>query len=140
MMRAEVVHITDHAILRWSQRVTSDRFRCADIRQAIKNSKVLRKNDPLPLPRLDGSVYSLYDGVLFVLEPITIDEYRLVTVVSEFSKTSQVPRKISKEKQQLLSVEKRKTLSEKLKNKRQKEEEHRGELKFMQKRKSSDPK
>jgi hypothetical protein len=85
-MRAETVHVTDHALLRWKERASKTGFVHVDeIIQAVKESKVIKKNEPLPypLPRLDGSVYSFNAGVMFVLEPVTIDEYRLVTVISD---------------------------------------------------------
>jgi hypothetical protein len=85
-MRAETVHVTDHALLRWKERAAkTEDTNVYEIIKAVKNSKVIKKNEPLPypLPRLDGSVYSYNDGVLFVMEPITIDEYRLVTVICE---------------------------------------------------------
>lgn len=85
-MRAETVHVTDHALLRWKERAAKhEDVNVYEIIRAVKESKVIKKTEPLPypLPRLDGSVYSFHDGVLFVMEPITIDEYRLVTVICE---------------------------------------------------------
>lgn len=85
-MRASVVHVTDHALLRWRERaaVRAD-ANVYDVIEAVKQSKVLRDHEPLPypLPRLPNSVYSVKDDVLFVMEPITIEEYRLVTVVTK---------------------------------------------------------
>lgn len=47
---------------------------------------MVKKDEPLPypLPRVDGSVYSFNktEGLLFILESVTIDEYRLVTVIT----------------------------------------------------------
>lgn len=86
-MRAETVHVTDHALLRWQERATqTGEAKVQDIVQAVKDSKVVKKSEPLPfpLPRLDGSVYSFNNkqGLLFILESVTIDEYRLVTVIA----------------------------------------------------------
>jgi len=86
-MRAETVHVTDHALLRWRERASqTGEARVQEIVQAVKDSKVIKKNEPLPypLPRVDGSVYSFNnkEGLLFILESVTIDEYRLVTVIT----------------------------------------------------------
>lgn len=85
-MRAETVHITDHALLRWKERASkTGEVKVQEIVQAVRESRIIKKNEPLPypLPRLDGSVYSFNAGVLFILEPVTIDEYRLVTVIAD---------------------------------------------------------
>jgi hypothetical protein len=85
-MRAETVHVTDHALLRWKERASkTGEVNVQEIIQAVKESRVIKKNEPLPylLPRLDGSVYSFNAGVLFILESVTIDEYRLVTVIAD---------------------------------------------------------
>lgn len=85
-MRAETVHVTDHALLRWKERASkTGEVNVQEIVQAVKESRVIKKNEPLPypLPRLDGSVYSFNAGVLFILESVTIDEYRLVTVIAD---------------------------------------------------------
>jgi hypothetical protein len=84
-MRAEIVHVTDHAILRWRERAAKHADEGVDeIINAVKQSKVLKKSEPLPypLPRLPNSVYSMKDEILFVLESVTITEYRLVTVIT----------------------------------------------------------
>jgi hypothetical protein len=86
-MRAETVHVTDHALLRWRERASqTGEAKVQDIVQAVKDSKVIKKSEPLPypLPRVDGSVYSfnVKEQLLFILESVTIDEYRLVTVIT----------------------------------------------------------
>lgn len=86
-MRAETVHVTDHALLRWKERASqTGEAKVQEIVQAVKDSRVIKKSEPLPypLPRLDGSVYSFNgdEGLLFILESVTIDEYRLVTVIN----------------------------------------------------------
>ena len=85
-MRAETIHVTDHAMLRWKQRAskTGD-VNVHEIIKAVKESKVVKKKEFLPyrMPRFDGSVYSVNGPVLFILESVTIDEYRLITVISE---------------------------------------------------------
>lgn len=126
-MRAEIVHVTDHALLRWSQRV-SEKPNVFDIKNAIQKSKVIKKCEPLPypLPRLDGSVYSVHNGIMFVMEPITIDEYRLVTVVSEFIPIARPPRKPNKkEEKQKKVLEKKKQLRETQQKKKDREENER---------------
>lgn len=127
-MRAEIVHITDHALLRWSQRVSRETANVFEIKNAIQKSKVIKKCEPLPypLPRLDGSVYSIYENIMFVMEPVTINEYRLVTVVAEFI-SARPPRKRSREKiheqkQEKTLKKKRVNLARKL-DKKEKENE-----------------
>jgi hypothetical protein len=85
-MRAEIIHITDHAVLRWNERVSCNiENNVHDIIKIVKLSKIIKKNEPLPysLPRIDGTVYAVYKEILLVLEPITIDEYKLITVIAE---------------------------------------------------------
>lgn len=84
-MRADIVHVTDHALLRWRERAA--RYADAtvhDIIRAVKESRQLKSKEPLPypMPRLSGSVYSVLGEILFVMEPITITEFRLVTVIT----------------------------------------------------------
>ena len=83
-MRAEIIHVTDHALLRWKERV-SKKADVDEIILSVKNSKKIEKKEPLPysMPRRNGSVYSFNAGILFVLESVTIDEYRLITVMSD---------------------------------------------------------
>lgn len=89
-MRATVIHVTDHARERWHKRVSiTGNENVYDIIEAVKESTILRKSIPLPygLPRLPQTVYSMKQNVVFVMESVTIDEYRLVTVISEEDKT-----------------------------------------------------
>ena len=83
-MRAETIHVTDHALLRWKERVSED-ANINEIVQSVKDSRVIKKKEHLPyrIPRIDGSVYSLNNELLFVLESVTIDEYVLVTVITK---------------------------------------------------------
>lgn len=114
-MRAETVHVTDHAMLRWTERASkTGESNVQEIVQAVKDSRVIKKNEPLPypLPRLDGSVYSYHEqGVLFILESVTIDEYRLVTVITgnpTYRGLARPPKKkiINKKKQKHVDTEK----------------------------------
>lgn len=82
-MRAETIHVTNHALTRWKERASkTGEVNEQEIIKAVKESKVVKRSEPLPyaLPRMDGSVYSVAGNILFVLESVTIDEYRLVTV------------------------------------------------------------
>lgn len=122
-MRAKIVHVTDHALLRWTQRV-SETGNVFEIKQAIQKSRVIKKCEPLPypLPRVDGSVYSVDGEVMFIMEPITIDEYRLVTVIASFAEKVHLPRKISKEEKQKKLLKKKNLQKEIQKEKKIKEE------------------
>lgn len=110
-MRAETIHVTDHAILRWKERVSKNgAINVQDIIRSVKDSRVIKKKEPLPfmLPRINGSVYTENSGTLFVLESVTIDEYRLVTVITEnpnFTRRS-IPKSIPDKKKKYLEVEK----------------------------------
>lgn len=83
-MRAETVHVTDHALLRWKQRVSKN-VNVHDIIDAVKASKVIKKKEPLPysMPRWDGSVYTFNNGIMFILECVSIDEYKLITMIAD---------------------------------------------------------
>lgn len=100
-MRAEIVHVTDHALLRWRERAARHANEGADeIIQAVKQSKVLKKKEllPYPMPRLPNSVYSVKDEILFVLESVTITEYRLVTVITHDGGTARTNPKVKRRK------------------------------------------
>ena len=114
-MRAETVHVTDHALLRWRQRAskTGD-VKVQEIVEAVKGSRVIKRNEPLPycMPRVDGSVYSINSGVLFILESVTIDEYRLITVIAEElvpPRTSTKPKPLPKVAKPKVKATKKKT-------------------------------
>lgn len=120
-MRFEIVHVTDHALLRWIQRVSKN-GNVFEITNAIKKSKIIKKYEliPYPLPRKEGTVYSIYNGIVFVMEPITIKEYRLVTVVSGcYIPVYQPPRKPNKEEK---TLKKKKQLLKIKQNKKNREE------------------
>jgi hypothetical protein len=85
-----MIHVTDHARERWHSRASkSGHDNVHDIIEAVKDSEFIKKGQPLPygLPRLPNTVYSIRDGVVFVMEAMTIDEYRLVTVITEDEKS-----------------------------------------------------
>lgn len=85
-MKAEIVHVTDHALWRWRERAAErGDAPVYEVIEAVRESKIVSKGEPLPycLPRLDGSVYSVKDDIVFVMEPVTLGEYRLVTVIAE---------------------------------------------------------
>lgn len=102
-MRAEIIHVTDHALMRWKERASrTGEANTLEIIEAVKASKVIKKSDtlPYPTPRVDGLVYTFNDGVLFILETVTIDEYRLVTVMTGDIFRSQIePAKIKTKKE-----------------------------------------
>lgn len=87
-MRADIIHITDHAFQRWIERVSDTGFASLnEIVEAVKRSRVIKKHELLPygMPRLDGSVYTANNGVLFILKSLSIYEYNLVTVIGKNS-------------------------------------------------------
>lgn len=99
MMRAEIVHVTDHALRRWRERAAIHANEGVhQIIRAVKESRVLKKKEilPYPMPRLPHSVYSVKDDILFILESVTIDEYRLVTVITKELTNRVTPKKKKK--------------------------------------------
>lgn len=68
----------------------------SDIIDAVHNSELIKKKQSLPfgVPRFDNTVYSYHAEfrALFVLEPVKLNELRLITVISSFSNTRYVPR------------------------------------------------
>ena len=84
-MRANIIHITDHAIIRWKQRVDCNNFTEQYIRESISKAKFLKKNDLLPYttPRIKNTIYAIFGKILFVLQPIGIKEFNLITVITK---------------------------------------------------------
>lgn len=123
-MRAKLLYITDHAYLRWNQRICIGN--AVDIQHAVEQSKIVKKCELLPysLPRLKGSVYSVYNKIMFVFDPVAIDEFRLVTVISSSDITrSGFPKEFDKKKNRLeKKLEKKKFLRALQERKEEKEE------------------
>lgn len=85
-MKPRIIHVTDHAALRWRQRIANAELcNVHDIIDSVRKSKVLRKTDVLPFMyvRHPNTVYTYKDETLFIMEPMEIDEYRLVTVITK---------------------------------------------------------
>jgi hypothetical protein len=85
-VRATVIHVTDHALSRWKQRVSNDeRLSVYTIIDVVKKARVVKKQELLPFrtPRIKNSLYAVYQNILFIMESINIDEYNLVTIITE---------------------------------------------------------
>jgi hypothetical protein len=85
-VRAKTIHVTNHAKERWLLRVSKfENDNVYEIINAVKNSQIISKKHFLPygLPRLSNLVYSINNGIVFILESISIEEYRLVTVITK---------------------------------------------------------
>lgn len=92
-MKPRIIHVTDHAALRWRQRIArAELCNVHDIIESVRNSKVVRRSDVLPFVfvRHPNTVYTYNDNTLFIMEPVEIDEYRLVTVITQT--TNYIPR------------------------------------------------
>jgi len=91
-MRADIVHVTDHALLRWRERAAAYANATVDeIITAVKESTQLTDTELLPYPtiRKPNTVYSVLKQdipILFILETVTRTEYRLITVVADARK------------------------------------------------------
>jgi hypothetical protein len=96
-MQNKTIHVTDHAVSRWVQRISVIGVpNVSDIIDAVHKSQLIKKKQALPfgVPRFDNTVYSYHKDfrALFVLEPVAINELRLITVISSFSNTRYVPK------------------------------------------------
>lgn len=110
-MRVNIVHITEHAKKRWNSRVSScDNVH--DIIEVVKNSAFIKKDQPLPygLPRLPNKVYSIKNTVLFIMEAVNIDEYRLITVINDSETRAVSLPKISTKRQKRILAKAKKLL------------------------------
>ena len=97
-MRAESVSVTDHALLRWNERVSiSGNSHVSEIEEAVKNSKIIKKSEPIPFVtnRKENTTYAFNGQVLFVLESISIDQYRLITVITDSAQPSEAEETLS---------------------------------------------
>jgi len=84
-MRAQIIHVTDHAVLRWKQRVSNgEQFTVYDIIDCIRAAQVIKKSENLPFNtvRQPNTVYAQFQEALFICEPMGIDEYKLITVIT----------------------------------------------------------
>ena len=99
-MKAHIIHVTDHALVRWKERVSNDPYlRVYTIIDIVKKATVLKKDEPLPYktPRQKNTLYVIYDDMLFILESVSIEEHNLITVITNNMSHVQViksPRKI----------------------------------------------
>ena len=84
-MRFHTLQITDHAIDRWKQRVDPINFTADTIREAVAKAAIVKKGSPLPYttPRVPNVVYATHNRILFILQPVNIDEFILITVVTK---------------------------------------------------------
>lgn len=84
-MNFENLNITDHAFKRWNERTFEEKGNVENVTTALKNSKIISKKEFLPfgIPRKSNTVYAFNGSILFVLEPIKLNEYRLITLYSE---------------------------------------------------------
>lgn len=91
-MRAESISITDHALLRWNERVSvRATSHVSEIEEAVKNAKIIKKNEIIPYvtSRKENTTYAFDGEILYVLESISIDHYRLITVITDSSQSSE---------------------------------------------------
>ena len=103
-MNAEIVHVTDHAWVRWRERAVASDAECsaAEIIQAVRESRQLKKDEPLPyrMPRISGSIYTVKDDIMFILESVTKTEFRLVTVITEMPRKLPILAKTKKQRRE----------------------------------------
>jgi hypothetical protein len=110
-VKANIIHVTDHAIIRWKQRVSDDPvlsvYKIIDV---VKKAKLVSKKEIIPFTtaRYKNSIYAMYEDILFVMEPITIDEYNLVTIITETGTYTQFIKKQKKIKERFVPENKKK--------------------------------
>ena len=85
-MNTNIIHVTDHAFYRWKHRVSDDNYlNVYKIIDVVKKAKLVSKKEIIPftIPRQKNSIYAIYEDILFVMKPIAIDEYSLVTIITQ---------------------------------------------------------
>ena len=110
-MKANIIHVTDHAVARWKQRVSDDPYlnvyRIIDV---VKKAKLISKKEIIPFttPRQKNTIYAIYEDILFVMDPIEIDEYNLVTIITQTATYTQIVKKQKKIKERFVPQTKKK--------------------------------
>jgi hypothetical protein len=110
-VKANIIHVTDHAVARWKQRVSDDPYlnvyRIIDV---VKKAKLISKKEIIPFttPRQKNTIYAIYEDILFVMEPIEIDEYNLVTIITQTATYTQIVKKQKKIKERFVPETKKK--------------------------------
>lgn len=85
-MQIKKISITDHALIRWRERINT-LATVEDIKEVIKKASIIKKNESIPvlITRCEKTVYALHDEIIFVLEPLQKNEYKLITVIDSNS-------------------------------------------------------
>jgi hypothetical protein len=110
-VKANIIHVTDHAVARWKQRVSDDPYlnvyRIIDV---VKKAKLISKKEIIPFttPRQKNTIYAIYEDILFVMESIEIDEYNLVTIITQTATYTQIVKKQKKIKERFVPETKKK--------------------------------
>ena len=75
---------------------------------------------PFMTPRHTNVVYAIFQNILFIMEPITINEYNLVTIITKQENFSGFPviRKTKKIRQRFIPEQKKKKKKLPARNKR----------------------
>jgi hypothetical protein len=84
-MRFKKLQITNHAILRWKERISPVYHTEEDIQQVLRVARLIKKKELLPFStaRVVNTIYAKYQEALFVLQPLSIDEYVLITIITK---------------------------------------------------------
>lgn len=85
-MNTNIIHVTDHAFFRWKHRVSDDNYlNVYKIIDIVKKAKLVSKKEIIPfsITRQKNSIYAIYEDILFVMKPIAINEYSLVTIITQ---------------------------------------------------------
>jgi hypothetical protein len=81
-LRKAEINVTDHAALRYRERVGHAR---GDDRivAAVRTARVIGRGEPLPslTPRVDGTTYATDGRAVFVLRGLSAKRFELITVL-----------------------------------------------------------
>lgn len=87
MRKAKEIHVTNHAILRWRQRVSEDADVPSILEKAKKSKIVKHSSLPFTVVLLENVVYSFYKDetheIIFIFEPVNITEFKLLTIYTK---------------------------------------------------------
>jgi len=120
-VKASIIHVTEHAMMRWAERVSGPKRFCVyDIIDQIKQARIIKKNEALPFqtPRLKNTLYAYNNGVLFILEAMSIIEFNLITIITQQNPFGRVAKAPPKQKVRFVPETKKKKKKRPARNKK----------------------
>ena len=108
-------------MLRWAERVSGPRRFCVrEIIEEIRQARIIKKDEALPFqtPRLKNTLYAYNNGVLFILESMTVVEYNLITIITQQNPFSHIAKAQPKQKVRFVPETKKKKKKRPARNKK----------------------